>query len=48
MIRKFKRDKLRKQVGNRNMKSSWERLQRKKYGRWYKDICKKKKYEFEG
>lgn len=48
MIRKFKRDMVRKNVGNKNMKTSWERFQRNKYGKLYKLICVKKKYEFEG
>lgn len=47
MIRKFRRNQLRKRVGNRNMKSAWERLQRKIYGYSYKKVCKKKSYEFE-
>lgn len=47
MERKFRRNQLRKEVGNRNLQSSWERFQREKYGQGYKSICRKRKYEFE-
>lgn len=48
MLRKFRRDQLRKLVGNRNMSDSWENVQRKKYRHRYKEICKKKIYKLEG
>lgn len=41
MIRKFKRDSLRKQVGNKNMKNSWERLQKNIYGKKWFRVCMK-------
>jgi len=41
MIRKFRRDSLRKQVGNDNLKNVWERFQQKKYGwKWFR-VCMK-------
>jgi len=46
MFRKFRRDQLRKSLGNKNLKNSWEKFQRNKYRHWYKDICKKKVYVF--
>lgn len=42
MIRKFKRDYLRKQVGNKNLSSAWMRFQKNKYGAEYISICRKK------
>ncbi len=42
MIRKFKRNVLRKRVGNRNLKSAWERYQRNRYKEHYTEICKPK------
>lgn len=40
MVRKFKRDVLRKQVGNKGLSSIWETLQRKKYGDDYLFVCR--------
>ena len=45
--RKMKRESMRKQVGTRNMKVTWEQYQREKYGKDYKTICKKKSYELD-
>lgn len=39
MLRKFKRDQLRKEVGNRNLKDTWRRFQMRKYGKNYLKIC---------
>lgn len=39
MIRKMRRDYLRKQVGNKNLKFAWKRYQMKKYKKLYKYIC---------
>lgn len=41
--RQFNRNSLKKLVKNRNLSSTWEIFQRKKYGDWYKKICKKSK-----
>ena len=41
-MRKLKRDKLRKKVGNKNLKLAWENYQKKKYGKDYRKICKPK------
>lgn len=42
--RQFNRDNLRKLVKNKNLSSTWETFQRKKYGDFYKKICKKAKH----
>lgn len=42
MLRKFRRNTLRKEVGNRNLQSAWESSQRRRYGDQYDTICKKK------
>lgn len=39
MERKIKRDKLRREVGNRGLKKAWRRYQIKKYKLSYKRIC---------
>lgn len=40
MQRKFNRDSLRKEVGNRGLKWAWMRFQQKKYGWRYDKITK--------
>ena len=38
-LRKFTRDKLRKRVGNRNLKDVWQKFQMRKYGEDYRETC---------
>lgn len=45
--RKMKRESMRKQVGTRNMETTWEQYQREKYGKDYKAICKQNSYELD-
>ena len=45
--RKMKRESMRKQVGARNMETTWEQYQREKYGKDYKAICKQNSYELD-
>lgn len=41
MQRKFNRDQLRKQVGNRNLRNAWQSFQMCKYkGESYHEICR--------
>lgn len=47
MRRKMIRAKLRKEVGAENMSAAWEKYQRKVYGKAYKKVCKKKRYDQE-
>lgn len=39
MNRKFIRDKIRRDVGNKNLRTAWENHQRKKYGNKYFEKC---------
>ena len=39
MLRKFRRDKLRKLVGSKGIAYAWANYQIKKYGKDYKAIC---------
>jgi len=41
MLRKFRRDHLRKQVGNSNLKDTWKRFQMDKYGVDFIRVCRK-------
>lgn len=42
MIRKMRRDKLRKKYGNRDFNEVWEKYQKNKYGKDYFKICRSK------
>ena len=39
MIRKFKRDQLRKRVGNKGLQEIWKKFQIRNYGDNYKKVC---------
>jgi len=40
MLRKIKREHLKKKVGADNMTYAWEYMQQKKYGKMYHSICR--------
>lgn len=42
IARKMKRKELKARVSSKNMRRSWEMLQRDKYGKDYKKVCNKK------
>ena len=48
MLRKFRRDNLRKKVGGKNLKNAWESLQMEKYGKDYKKVCSRKRGKYNG
>jgi len=43
MKRKFIRDHIRKEVGNKNLKDMWKQFQKEKYGDDYKKVCSRKR-----